>query len=569
MSETTSVLELARKALARIKARRNGHHAAFPGRLTDALDASIRRSTCAESAISAESLTIPAAVRSPAPPTDYRLVTHAEDLRAVLAALGDAERVGLDLETTGLSPHQDRGRLLQLAVPTIDGGTFAYLVDCFAVDPALLWPALDGLELVLHNAAFDLAFLWRLGFRPSGPVYDLLIMSRLLTAGTLTGHALEDLAGRELAVSLDKSHQKDDWSQPHLSPDQLAYAALDARVTLDLYPKLRGRIAEAKLDRAAEIERRALPAFLWMATAGAPFDPAAWQALLEDAGHQAEALARDLDEAAPRRPGFLSKTAAWKWDSPQDTLEAFRHLGLDLPDTRDETLAGVNHPLAGLLRQHRSVSKGSSAFGAAWLEHVHGGRIFARWNQLGTDAGRTSCAKPNIPQVPRDPRYRRCFRAPEGRVLVKADYSQLQLRIAAKIARERRMLDAYARRDDLHTLTARSLTGKDQVTKEERQLAKAVNFGLLFGLGAKGLQSYARGEYGLDLTEDEASPYRQAFFEAVPVLFCHDEIVIEAEVSQAEAAAAWLRQAMLDGMTPLIDPVPVEVEVETAPTWGG
>jgi DNA polymerase-1 len=199
------------------------------------------------------------------------------------------------------------------------------------------------------------------------------------------------------------------------------------------------------------------------------------------------------------------------------------------------------------------------------------------------------------------------------------------------------MLGAYGRRDDLHTLTAQRITVKADVTKADRQLAKAVNFGLLFGLGAKGLRGYARSNYGLDLTKAEAAQYRRAFFKAYPglerwhkqagassatecrtlagrrrflddktpythrlnspvqgteadgaklamallwerreqcpgaflVLFAHDEIVMEADVTHAEATAAWLRQAMLDGMAPLIEPVPVEVEVKTAATWGG
>ena len=175
------------------------------------------------------------------------------------------------------------------------------------------------------------------------------------------------------------------------------------------------------------------------------------------------------------------------------------------------------------------------------------------------------------------------------------------------------------------------------MTKADRQLAKAVNFGLLFGLGAKGLRGYARSNYGLDLSEAEAQRYRRAFFAAYPglgrwhrragsssaaecrtlagrrrlldaqtpythrlnspvqgteadgaklamallwerradcpgafpVLFVHDEIVIESGAGQADAAATWLRQAMLNAMAPLLDPVPVEVEVKVGQTWAG
>jgi DNA polymerase-1 len=181
------------------------------------------------------------------------------------------------------------------------------------------------------------------------------------------------------------------------------------------------------------------------------------------------------------------------------------------------------------------------------------------------------------------------------------------------------------------------MTGKEQVTKAERQLAKPVNFGLIYGLGANSLRRKAQADYGLDLSPGDAERYRAAFFRtypgiarwhqqirrdratevrtlagrrvkveangfyggkanyavqgsggdglklalallwerrheapgAFPVAVVHDEIVVECEADQAGAAGAWLRQAMLDGMQPLIDPVPVEVEVKASRTWGG
>jgi DNA polymerase-1 len=196
-------------------------------------------------------------------------------------------------------------------------------------------------------------------------------------------------------------------------------------------------------------------------------------------------------------------------------------------------------------------------------------------------------------------------------------------------------LEAYQRGDDLHARTARNVLGVEEVTKQHRQLAKALNFGLLYGMGANGFRLYARGQYGLNLSEDEARLYRAAFFRsypglaawhravrakkagetrtlagrrrllndrtpdthrlntpvqgasadglklalallwdrrgqapgAFPVLAIHDEIVVEADAEPA-AAAAWLRAAMLDTMAPLIDPVPVEVEVKVGRTWG-
>jgi DNA polymerase-1 len=568
----------------------------------------------------------------------FRLVRSAADLTAVAAAIDNTPLVGLDLETTGLDPRADRTRLLCLSLDTTDGGTFSYLVDCFAVDPSPLWEVLAEKELAIHNAAFDRAFLSRIGFTP-GTVHDTLLMARALAMGgpDFRRCSLKDCARRELDLDLDKGHQKADWSG-ELQAGMLAYASRDALTHRRLYDALLPKVAKAGLAGVVAIEERALPAFVWMALAGVGFDRGAWQALAGEARREAEELCVRLDDAAPDRPGYLTKPGAWEWGSPQQAQEALALLGHPVENTEDETLARVAHPLADLLRQHRAATKRVGTYGTDWLQHVAGdGRVYASWNQLGTVAGRTSCSDPNLQQVPRDKRYRRCFVAPDRRVLVKADYSQLQLRIAAKVTNEERMLAAYRAGEDLHTLTARQITGKQDVTKDDRQIAKAVNFGLLFGLGARGLRAYAKGNYGLDLTEAEAAKYRKAFFsaypglerwhrtagnsrasecrtlggrrrllddktpfthrlntpvqgteadgaklamallwarrgqapEAFPVMFCHDEIVVECDADQAEAVGAWLSTAMRDAMAPLIDPVPVEVEVKSGRTWAG
>jgi DNA polymerase-1 len=568
----------------------------------------------------------------------HLLVNTPAALQAVAAALDNTTLVGLDLETTGLDPRTDRVRLLSLSTDTIDGGTFTYLVDCTTCDPSPLWEALADKELVIHNAAFDLAFLARLGFTPSGPVHDTMLLARVLEAGGrhFQRCRLADCCARYLGLPLAKDLQRSDWAG-ELTGAQLAYAARDADVLGPLYQALAPKVKAAGLGRVADIESRALPAFVWLARSGVAFDRDAWDGLTREAEQAARELAARLDAAAPPRPGFLIGAGAWDWDSPQQVKAAFEAAGVALASSEDEALARVGHPMAALLREYRAARKRVTTYGTDWGRHAAAdGRVYAAWNQLGSVAGRASCSGPNLQQVPRDVRYRRCFVAPPGRVLVKADYSQLQLRIAAKIADEKRMLAAYATGEDLHTLTALQITGQAEATKGDRQLAKAVNFGLLFGLGAKGLRDYAKSNYGLDLTLEQAAQYRRSFFAtypglerwhrragnakaaecrtlagrrrlldgktpythrlntpvqgteadglklalallwerraacpgAFPVLVVHDEIVVECDADQAGAAAAWVKQAMLDGMAPLIDPVPVEVEVKVGRTWG-
>src|SRR5262249_41962512 len=139
----------------------------------------------------------------------------------------------------------------------------------------------------------------------------------------------------------------------------------------------------------------------------------------------------DPDKEGRVRIGILTYV---NWDSPAQALAALRQAGCRVTDTADDTLATAQHPLAELLRRYRLARKSGTAFGRAWLEHVAAdGRVYPTWRQLGAASGRMACANPNLQQLPRGP-HRRCLTAPPGRVLIKADYSQIELRIAAKLS---------------------------------------------------------------------------------------------------------------------------------------
>jgi DNA polymerase-1 len=563
-------------------------------------------------------------------------VDQADQLATVLQALDESTLVGLDCETTGLNPRTDRVRLLTLAT---DRGT--YLVDCFALDPRPLWDVLGEKTLVIHNAGFDLGMLAALGFVP-GPVRCTMILSQLLHAGHLgLKHTLAACAERELGRALDKAEQKSNWSGP-LSREQWAYAAADADVLLPLHTALMEKITQAGLDTVADLECRTVPAVAWLSRSGVAFDTAAWTPLARKAEAEASELREQLDAAAPPQPGrSVSLGDGWNWNSPVQVKEVFALVGVTLQATHDRALAAVDHPLAGLLRKYRAAAKRVSTYGLGWLDHVgQGGRIYAGWRQLGADSGRMACRGPNLQNQPRDKRYRRCYVAPPGRMLVKADYSAIEMRIAAKITGDRNLLDLFRRGLDPHTRTAQLLLGKEDVTGDDRQLAKSANFGLLYGMGWRGYQAYARTEFGLTFTDASASELRAAFFRAYPgladwhkdvkrrhagetrtlcgrrrlldvktpdtwrlntpvqgtgadglklalallwerraqcprafpVLAVHDEIVVEADDrpdGNFPDVASWVKQAMLDGMAPLIAPVPVTVDVTIAPTWGG
>lgn len=171
-------------------------------------------------------------------------------------------------------------------------------------------------------------------------------------------------------------------------------------------------------------------------------------------------------------------------------------------------------------RQAR-LAKLVSTYGYWPREYVVGGRIHCRLHPLAADSGRFSCTEPNLQQVPGPhvaPGLRACFRPPPGRALIVADYAQIELRVAAHLAPCEAMRAVFREGRDPHRATAATLTGKPeaQVSDRERQLAKAVNFGFLFGMGAPRFRSYAENSYGLSLDMAQARRAREAFLRTFP-----------------------------------------------------
>ncbi len=458
--------------------------------------------------------------RGAPPPVEHHLLTDAAAVQEALPVLLAAPYLGFDVETTGLDPHADRLRLIQLALPA--GPT--YVVDCFAVDPRSLAPVFERAVLVGHNLKFDLRFLLAAGLPvPDGTrLFDTLLAAELLDAGLPNpGHGLDDLARRFLGLELPKTLQRAAWSGP-LSLALLEYAARDAAIVLPLRERLQAELAAAHLERVASLEFRALPGVVWLEHSGAPFDPEAWRALADAALLEKLRLADALTaqaEALLGKNGLFGREV--NWESAPQVLRLLRAAGLDVPNTAEEALlAHRDHPLVAKVLRFREAAKRCGTYGLNVLADVHPatGRIHAAWRQIGAASGRMACTRPNLQNVPRDPRYRACFKAPTGRVLVKADYSQIELRIAAEMAGDQRIRDAYRRGEDLHALTARLVLGKEQVTKEDRQAAKALNFGLIYGMGASTLRQHAASGYGVHLTDAEAHRFREAFFRAYPGL---------------------------------------------------
>jgi DNA polymerase-1 len=452
----------------------------------------------------------------------YRLITSGKALKAALQPLETAQILGLDCETTGLDPHTHTIRLIQIAVPDRP----VLLIDLPTIarnDRYRLQQLLSGTALKLfHNAKFDWQFLTQAGLQPAEPFFDTQLAYRVLTAGLKTSLSLQALAHRFLNLELDKTQQSSDWSQP-FTLEQVQYAALDAAILLDLYPILHKKLKQANLLKIAQLEFCCIPAVAQLELNGMLFDCSRWHMLgvqLERDRQAALNQVKQLRMAGNLQMSLLPElTDAINPNSPQQVLAALRATGIPVNSTHQKELVPLakQYPVIQALLDYRHLSKITATFADSLPRHIHPttGRIHPTYYQLGARSGRFSCRNPPLQTIPRDAAARTCFIAAPGYRIVKADYSQIELRIVARLSGDTRMQRAYRKGEDLHRLTAALVTGKplQEVSEDDRRLAKAINFGLIYGMGAAKLQSYAEMKYGVTLSLEEAKAFRKRFFE--------------------------------------------------------
>jgi DNA polymerase-1 len=328
-----------------------------------------------------------------------------------------------------------------------------------------------------------------------------------------------------LGEAVDKEEQAGDWGG-ELREAQLAYAARDAEILLRLREAMVDEIYGNNLASIARIEFSCVQAVAQMEYAGVLLDSPRWaQLTARTEAERDEALGvlyqYDGKPAMQMDLWGGSAAAGHNFDSNQYVLHLLRANGIEADATSKRNLSAYSkHPLIKALTAYRKAAKSLSGFLYPIPQMIspETGRLHPRYGQIGAWSGRMSCGGPNIQQIPRDSNFRACFIPAPGKKLVIADYSQIELRVAAQISGDGRMIAAYKKGEDLHTLTA-SLVSEipaGAVTKAQRQAAKAVNFGLIYGMGAAGLQQYAQQSYGVEMTLDQAVRFRDNFFKAYP-----------------------------------------------------
>ena len=454
-----------------------------------------------------------------------------------LHRLHSASSLAFDTETLQLQPEKGKLRLLQLGSYTL---RTIVVVDCFELTENN-WNYLrrfftNGARFWLaHNAVFDLGWLQEHDIDVRGRVRCSMLASRLLTNGIpKTQHGLAHVAKRYLDIDVSKEQQSSHWGADVLSQAQLEYAAKDIEVLLELDQILDHKLQSDQLMEAYTLECLALPAMAQMWRTGLPWNRSALEQRRidyeDDLKEMSKEFLRELDNALPEtdklpreRDGSFNlrakdegsirlgtkKYAGFNINSPKQLLEKFTLIlgsppvdASGKPSASRQTLKSfaADSEIIQTYLVWKKTEKRRQMITSILEKLDDKGYVKASYMQLGADTGRMSSIKPNNQQIPRDSEFRQCVEAPEGWKIVDADFSQMELRLAAALAKDENMIQAFIRGEDLHDYTAEQM-GCD------RQIAKSANFGLLYGAGAEGLRNYA-GSSGVLMTLEEATKVR-------------------------------------------------------------
>jgi DNA polymerase-1 len=491
----------------------------------------------------------------------YRLLKTEEEIRRMCSDWGGREDVGLDTETVGFVPRKGELRLIQIS----DGKTTC-IIDTRDFPRGLPTCLKEFLEAelprkVMHNAKFDCLWLRVKYGIVVGGVFDTYLSDVMVATATLGidmyGHALDDCVRRYLKIDVDKSLQSSDWSGS-IEPRQYEYAAIDPKVTLQLRPAYIQRIVQNGLQNIARIEFGAVHAFGELEHNGFAADADRYRELLVQLKEEEKETFLALNAIVrPTRPDVGVQQSmfdgiedvdygAINLNSPAQIRKAFRDLGVPILDPKTElglieqykkqgkphatTTAfkeieplSVHYPILIPLLDYRSAEKAITAYGN-WLDPKEpiiekDGRIYCNFWQLKAMTGRTACSDPNLQQVKKLEIFRRVFKAPEGRKLVVADYSQFELRILAELSQDPAMMKVFRDGLDLHTMTtagAFDLSYDDIVAdpdkyKKQRGFGKMLNFSVVYGISAF---AYAMK---MHCTIEEAETYLAKFAQTYPV----------------------------------------------------
>jgi len=470
------------------------------------------------------------------PGTDYDLVMDEESLDEWLQRIDEAELTALDTETdslnymaanlVGISLSVETGRAAYIPV----GHDYAGAPDQLDRDRVLVrlrpWLEDETKPKLGHHLKYDAHIFRRYGIRLAGMRYDSMLESYVLNS-TATRHDMGSTARHYLGLETIPYEQVAGKGAKQITFNQVAleealpYAAEDADVTLQLHQRLWGELADTGRLREVyeEIEQPLVPVLTEMEETGVLLDCELLRTQSRELAEKMRAAEEKAHEIAggPFNLGSPKQLQEILFERQQ--LPVVRKTPKGQPSTAEDVLQelAADYELPEVILEYRGLSKLKSTYTDKLPELVGSdGRIHTSYHQAVAATGRLSSSDPNLQNIPiRTPegrRIRQAFVAPEGYRILAADYSQIELRIMAHLSGDEGLLTAFADDEDIHRATAAEVfdTALDEVTGEQRRSAKAINFGLIYGMSAFGLARQ------LGIPRADAQAYVDRYFERYP-----------------------------------------------------
>jgi DNA polymerase-1 len=468
---------------------------------------------------------------------DYQTVLTESELDEWVASIRAAELVAVDTETTSLDYMV--ADLVGISI-AVEAGKAAYIPfghDYLGVPEQLprelvigkLKPLLEdpSIKKVGQNLKYDMSIFAQHGIALEGVEFDTMLESYVLDS-VATRHDMDSLAEKYLDEETIKFADVAGKGAGQLTFNQVAleeagpYAAEDADITLRLHQALWSKVSvEPTLKRVfADIELPLVPVLSRIERAGALVDDTLLfqqsqelaVRIIELEKQAWELAGQEFNLASPKQLGEILFT---KLEIP-----VLKKTAKGAPSTKEEVLQelALDYPLPKVLLEHRGLAKLKSTYTDKLPTMINRAtkRIHTSYHQSGTATGRLSSSDPNLQNIPvrnaEGRRVRQAFIAGQGRKMVAADYSQIELRIMAHLSEDPSLVAAFADGQDIHRATAAEVfsTNPDAVTVEQRRSAKAINFGLIYGMSAFGLARQ------LNIGRKQAAEYIDTYFDRYP-----------------------------------------------------
>lgn len=422
----------------------------------------------------------------------------------MVAEFHNSQVFSFDLETTGLNPIDSRVLLGQFGFPNGNN----YIIDVRRGDFKSLLPYLASSDYmnIIHNAKFEQKFMQYEYDTYIKGVFDTMLAEQIIL-GQNYPVSLKDLAFKYTKRILDKGQQKsfiDMKPMEMFTPEQLQYAAIDVEVLFPLWKDQTEELHGSNQYKIAQIEFDLTGVVAAMELEGIPVNTKKWRDKLTDyrRRHQESKLkffniVFDGDIYSEQQGMFEPELKSLNVGSSKQVGETLVSLGIDLPRTAkgnlktdERTLQTIKHPAVKELLDYREYDKILSTYGESFLAHLHPftNRIHPDFGQIGTETGRFSCKEPNVQNIPQE--FRQCIGDLKDYMVVGGDYANIELRIIAELSGDEALLQAFKMGDDPHKSTAAIMFNIpiDTVSKDQRFIAKTINFGLTYGMGAPKLR---------------------------------------------------------------------------------